>query len=51
MHCFDSKDIDECYEGTDDCDMEMMCVNTNGSYECQCIEPETFAVDGRCTVG
>ena len=29
-------DIDECNEGTDLCDTNANCINTNGSYECIC---------------
>lgn len=31
-----SSDIDECAEGTDECDQQ--CYNTNGSYFCNCTE-------------
>ena len=29
-------DIDECANGTGDCDTEAECTNTPGSYTCQC---------------
>ena len=29
-------DIDECNEGTNLCDINAKCINTNGSYECIC---------------
>ena len=29
-------DIDECNEGTNLCDANANCINTNGSYECIC---------------
>ena len=32
----DCQDVDECAEGTSDCDQ--LCVNTAGSYTCKCRE-------------
>ena len=32
-----STDVDECGNGTDDCDMNANCMNTNGSFICVCI--------------
>ena len=29
-------DIDECALGRDDCDANAGCINTEGSYECNC---------------
>ena len=29
-------DINECLRGTDDCDLNAACVNTTGSFQCQC---------------
>ena len=29
-------DIDECMDGSDDCDVNADCQNTNGSYKCAC---------------
>ena len=29
-------DIDECSEGSDTCDENANCTNTDGSFECQC---------------
>jgi len=34
---FIAADVDECMEGTDNC--EQLCKNTNGSYECSCLPP------------
>ena len=31
-------DIDECMRGTHDCHDNATCTNTEGSYECDCIE-------------
>lgn len=31
-------DIDECTEGTDDCDSDASCTNTSGAYTCACNE-------------
>jgi hypothetical protein len=42
-------DIDECAEGTDDCDANAVCTNTPGGFECTCAAP-AFTGDGRtCT--
>ena len=41
-------DINECSEGTDNCDQR--CTNTDGSYTCSCNSGYTLAEDGRsCT--
>ena len=32
-----STDVDECDNGTDNCDMNANCMNTNGSFICVCI--------------
>ncbi len=32
-------DIDECAEATDNC--AVICTNTNGSYECSCLYPQS----------
>ena len=29
-------DIDECSEGTDDCDDNALCTNSPGSFDCEC---------------
>ena len=31
-----AEDIDECIEGTDDCDDNAVCTNTEGSFTCEC---------------
>lgn len=31
-------DIDECYEGTDNCDVNAACLDLDGSFECSCNE-------------
>ena len=36
LKCRFSPDIDECALGKDDCDANAGCVNTEGSYECNC---------------
>ena len=41
----DSADIDECYERTDDCLREQMCINTEGGFECSCFPPEIIVND------
>ena len=33
---FHFADINECSEGTDDCSINAMCLNTNGSFTCAC---------------
>ena len=30
------EDVDECGDGTDNCDVNAMCMNTPGSFECMC---------------
>ncbi|XP_067938387.1 EGF-containing fibulin-like extracellular matrix protein 2 isoform X2 [Watersipora subatra] len=30
-------DVDECAEGTDDCDRNAYCINTVGSFDCSCL--------------
>ena len=43
-----STDIDECAEGSDEC--EHMCMNTEGNYTCSCFETYLLADDGKsCT--
>jgi len=32
------KDVNECDEGTDNCDFDATCSNTEGSYSCACNE-------------
>ncbi len=39
-----SADIDECTEGTDNCNVNAECMNTVGSFTCACIEG--FSGDG-----
>ncbi|KAI8480944.1 hypothetical protein Bbelb_413170 [Branchiostoma belcheri] len=41
------RDIDECYEGTDNCSVNEICVNIHGSYYCACA-PETTLRNGIC---
>ena len=36
MLCDLSSDIDECIEGTDNCDDNAACTNTDGSFTCLC---------------
>lgn len=31
-------DIDECEEGSDDCDKNAVCINVPGSFECACVD-------------
>ena len=33
---FNSQDLDECADGTHNCDVNAKCYNTLGSYECMC---------------
>ena len=41
-------DIDECTKGTDSCDVNAVCTNTRGSYNCTC--EDGFSGDGiNCT--
>jgi hypothetical protein len=46
-----SLDIDECMEGTQLCEVYDSCINTNGSYECSCNEPDVLASDGHRCLG
>ena len=36
MLLFNSLDLDECAEGTHNCDVNAECNNTLGSYNCKC---------------
>ena len=38
VYCLFPIDIDECTEGTASCDSNSTCINTVGSYMCQCKE-------------
>lgn len=38
MDRFNCAELDECSTGTHDCDVNAECVNTEGSYKCQCRE-------------
>jgi hypothetical protein len=31
-------DIDECVRDSIDCGVNAVCINTNGSYRCECVE-------------
>lgn len=42
-------DIDECRDGSDDCDQN--CINTAGSYICNCNSGYSLAVDGSSCIG
>lgn len=42
-------DIDECLDGTAECDEHAICKNTMGSYECDC--KEGFFGDGALCMG
>lgn len=42
-------DYDECDENTNQCDANAYCVNTVGSYTCQC--QSGFSGDGRVCTG
>lgn len=44
-----SLDIDECDRGTDNCDLNANCVNTQGSFECMC--REGYEGNGRMCTG
>ena len=44
-------DIDECYEGTDSCESNQICENTEGGFECSCIAPDSFLANGLCGSG
>ncbi|MCB9786920.1 MAG: DUF1929 domain-containing protein [Deltaproteobacteria bacterium] len=43
----DCADIDECADGTDDCDPTAVCTNLGGGYECACV-PGTFGDGFTC---
>ena len=42
-------DINECADGLDDCGANANCVNTIGSFECQCVDG--FRGNGRFCAG
>ena len=42
-------DVNECRSGSNDC--EELCVNTEGSYECDCSVGYTHATDGLNCIG
>ena len=42
-------DIDECTEGLDDCDVNAMCFDLPGGFECGCLEG--FTGNGRTCSG
>ena len=42
-------DIDECDSGTDDCSQFARCDNTDGSYECTCLDG--YQGNGRSCLG
>ena len=42
-------DIDECEEGTDECDQN--CTNTNGSYYCTCMDGYKLESDNQTCTG
>ena len=41
-------DIDECSVGTASCDVNSICMNTRGSYNCQCKDGYTKNENGQC---
>ena len=43
------KDINECYERSDDCDH--LCTNTIGSYNCSCRDGYYLHQDGKTCLG
>ena len=45
LHLFGIIDIDECTADTDGC--EQQCMNTLGSFECQCSSGYVLSSDGR----
>ena len=48
--CLFIADIDECANGgSDDCDLNALCTNTEGSYVCRCVKG--FVGDGQMCVG
>ena len=44
-----SSDVDECATGRDDCSLNAVCINTDGSFLCQC--RPGFEGDGRVCRG
>ena len=46
---FSFPDYDECYDLEDDCDINAVCINTYGSFECQCNDGYSGSGhDGEC---
>lgn len=47
---FIAADVDECMEGTDNC--EQLCRNTIGGYECSCLPPFSLTpTNASCSTG
>ena len=46
---YDGTDIDECARGTDNCDSNADCINTQGSFQCDC--RDGYEGNGRICTG
>ena len=49
--CFTTVDIDECALETDDCHTNAICTNTQGSYNCSCLDGFEDINNGRNCIG
>ena len=49
LNIFLQTDIDECEDGTDSCDENADCTNTDGGYTCSCLSG--YSGDGMSCIG
>ena len=49
LSIYSNADVDECKEGTHDCDVNAECTNTPSSYTCSC--KDGYSGDGKTCTG